>query len=126
MYPMPRRPQAQTRAKTRVATLKRSKGLDLLQLVALTTLLMLAAFAARAGETTISHAFNYFGAPKYAADFDHLDYVNPDAPKGGEVATWTMGSFDNFKPVLGDLYYPAGSQIFRWHENHCAGCGLYP
>ncbi|MEJ2028389.1 MAG: extracellular solute-binding protein [Maritimibacter sp.] len=98
MYPMPRRPQAQTRAKTRVATLKRSKGLDLLQLVALTTLLMLAAFAARAGETTISHAFNYFGAPKYAADFDHLDYVNPDAPKGGEVATWTMGSFDNFNP----------------------------
>jgi microcin C transport system substrate-binding protein len=54
--------------------------------------------AALAQATVTSHAFSYFGAPKYPADFTHLDYVNPDAPKGGEIALWTMGTFDSFNP----------------------------
>lgn len=33
-----------------------------------------------AGET---HGMSAFGDLKYPADFKHLDYVNPDAPKGG-------------------------------------------
>ena len=51
---------------------------------------------AKAQETTISHGFSYFGDLKYDADFKHLDYVNPDAPKGGEMAQWTQGTFDSF------------------------------
>lgn len=35
------------------------------------------------------------GAPKYAAGFDHLDYVNPAAPKGGTLRLAKTGSFDN-------------------------------
>lgn len=35
------------------------------------------------------------GAPKYAAGFDHLDYVNPDAPKGGTLRQGVTGGFDN-------------------------------
>lgn len=54
--------------------------------------------AARSAETVTSHAFSYFGTPKYGADFAHLDYVNPDAPKGGEIALWAMGTFDSFNP----------------------------
>ena len=35
------------------------------------------------------------GTPKYAAGFDHLDYVNGDAPKGGELRISRTGTFDN-------------------------------
>jgi microcin C transport system substrate-binding protein len=35
---------------------------------------------------------------KYPADFKHLDYVNPDAPKGGEISEWAMGGFDSLNP----------------------------
>lgn len=35
------------------------------------------------------------GQPKYAADFKHLDYVNPDAPKGGALKMTKTGSFDS-------------------------------
>ncbi len=60
--------------------------------------LLLSALSARA-ETTVSHAFSYFGTPKYAAGFAHLDYVNPDAPKGGEIAiAQQSGTFDSFNP----------------------------
>ncbi|HEU4825864.1 MAG TPA: hypothetical protein VFS85_05255, partial [Dongiaceae bacterium] len=39
---------------------------------------------ARAQETgTKVHALTLADAPKYGPDFKHLDYVNPDAPKGG-------------------------------------------
>ena len=32
---------------------------------------------------TVSHGISTFGNLKYPADFKHLAYVNPDAPKGG-------------------------------------------
>ena len=47
-------------------------------------------------EVTVSHGYSNFGALKYPADFAHLDYVNPDAPKGGEISTWAQGNFDSF------------------------------
>ncbi|WP_026319053.1 extracellular solute-binding protein [Amorphus coralli] len=39
------------------------------------------------------------GEPKYADDFEHFDYVNPDAPKGGTVRLHSVGSFDNLNFV---------------------------
>ncbi|MYF04753.1 MAG: ABC transporter substrate-binding protein [Holophagales bacterium] len=45
-----------------------------------------------------THAIAYFGEPKYAADVPHFDYVNPDAPKGGEIRTWLPGTFNNIHP----------------------------
>lgn len=35
------------------------------------------------------------GAPKYAPDFQHLDYVNVHAPKGGALRMAVTGTFDN-------------------------------
>ena len=32
---------------------------------------------------TETHGMSVFGDLKYPADFQHFDYVNPDAPKGG-------------------------------------------
>ncbi|MGI9395770.1 MAG: extracellular solute-binding protein [Boseongicola sp.] len=47
-------------------------------------------------QVTVAHAYSNFGDPKYGPDFTHLDYVNPDAPKGGEISTWASGNFDSF------------------------------
>jgi microcin C transport system substrate-binding protein len=44
-----------------------------------------------------------YGQPKYAAGFDHFDYVNPAAPKGGELHlanSGQMGTFDSFNPFI--------------------------
>ena len=49
-------------------------------------------------ETITSHGISTFGELKYSADFPHLDYVNPDAPKGGEISVWGFGSFDSMHP----------------------------
>ncbi len=38
------------------------------------------------------------GAPKYNTDSTHLDYANPDAPKGGTLKQSATGSFDTLNP----------------------------
>lgn len=38
------------------------------------------------------------GEPKYADGFTHLDYVNPNAPKGGHVTLPAFGTFDTLNP----------------------------
>lgn len=43
-----------------------------------------------------SHAFADHGEAKYPADFSHFDYVNPEAPKGGELVLATIGTYDSF------------------------------
>jgi microcin C transport system substrate-binding protein len=47
-----------------------------------------------------SHGLSIFGELKYPADFKHFDYVNPDAPKGGRMATIGGISFDSFNPFI--------------------------
>ncbi len=44
------------------------------------------------------HGLAMHGAPKYGPDFAHLDYVNPDAPKGGTLKQAATGTFDNLNP----------------------------
>ncbi|MGQ0565438.1 MAG: extracellular solute-binding protein [Gemmobacter sp.] len=63
-------------------------------------MLGLAAMAttARAETVITSHGISTFGDLKYPADFKHLDYVNPNAPKGGEISIWTSGGFDSMNP----------------------------
>ena len=71
---------------------------------------VLCAFAARAQDQTVvvSHGISTFGKLKYTADFPHLDYVNPDAPKGGEISEWRPGTFDSLNPYsvkgVGEAY----------------------
>lgn len=58
-----------------------------------------AAAAVAGGEKIITaHGFSTFGEFKYAPGFDHLDYVNPEAPKGGEVSFFALGTFDSMNP----------------------------
>ncbi len=59
---------------------------------------MMLAGQAGAQDLIKTHGYSYFGDLKYPADFAHLDYVNPNAPKGGEIAEWFPGTFDGFNP----------------------------
>jgi len=61
--------------------------------------ILLAAQVARAQDDVITaHGISTFGELKYPAGFEHLDYVNPDAPKGGEISQWAFGGFDSLNP----------------------------
>ncbi|WP_425364992.1 extracellular solute-binding protein [Jiella endophytica] len=37
---------------------------------------------------------------RYPPDFQHYDYVNPDAPKGGKLNSVAIGSYDSFNPFV--------------------------
>ncbi len=47
-----------------------------------------------------AHAIAMHGNPKYPADFEYFDYVNPRAPKGGTLRQGALGTFDNFNGFL--------------------------
>src|SRR5690606_13649162 len=40
------------------------------------------------------------GEQRYGPDFSHSDYVNPDAPKGGELRLGAEGTFDSLNPYI--------------------------
>ncbi|SHG95026.1 microcin C transport system substrate-binding protein [Kaistia soli DSM 19436] len=46
------------------------------------------------------HATSLIGEPNYPAGFQHYDYVNPDAPKGGTLNAAVDGTFDSFNPYV--------------------------
>ncbi|CTQ49813.1 extracellular solute-binding protein [Jannaschia donghaensis] len=65
----------------------------------------IAAAPVSAQDTTPDFGITTFpgGEMKYQPGFEHLDYVNPDAPRGGEISVWAFGSFDSMNP-----YTPKG------------------
>src|SRR5580704_5929065 len=65
--------------------------------VALSLSAILGCQLARAEE---SHAIAMHGAPAVPADFTHLPYFNPDAPKGGRLVWGLLGTFDSLNPMI--------------------------
>ncbi len=57
------------------------------------------------------HALSLISTPKYPPDFKHFDYVNPQAPKGGEARLGVFGFYDNFN-------------ILTFKGRHASGLGL--
>ncbi|MBT0956923.1 ABC transporter substrate-binding protein [Alphaproteobacteria bacterium KMM 3653] len=55
------------------------------------------------------HGIAMYGEPALGADFTHLPYVNPDAPKGGKIVFAETGSFDSLHPFI-----TAGSAPYGW------------
>ncbi|MGZ3158159.1 MAG: extracellular solute-binding protein [Burkholderiaceae bacterium] len=58
-----------------------------------------------------AHAFSLYDTPKYPPGFTHFDYVNPDAPKKGELYLANPDrrtSFDKFNPFSLKGVAPAG------------------
>ena len=50
--------------------------------------------------TNLSHAIAMHGEPKYPPDFKNVEYVNPDAPKGGKIKLAVRGTFDSLNQFL--------------------------
>jgi len=46
------------------------------------------------------HGIAIVGDPALPANFDHLPYVNPDAPKGGRITYGVVGTFDSLNPFI--------------------------
>ncbi len=89
-----------TQPRTRV----KAKPIDLrpvywsMGVLALIVSVLFAGMVKAEGENTVSHGYSFYGDLKYPADFTHFDYVNPNAPKGGEIALGTVGTFDSMHP----------------------------
>ena len=47
-----------------------------------------------------SYAIAMHGAPALPADFTHMPYANPDAPKGGRLVQGILGTFDSLNPMI--------------------------
>jgi microcin C transport system substrate-binding protein len=81
-------------------------------LAATLAMAMAAGLPARAEEKIISsHGISTFGDLQLPADFAHLPYVNPEAPKGGEISEGTFGGFDSMNPYSVKGRAAVGSNI---------------
>lgn len=65
-------------------------------------------FSAMAQEPSWRPGISTIGALKYAEGFERFDYVNPDAPKGGDLRLAEMGTYDTLNPVLAKGEAPDG------------------
>jgi microcin C transport system substrate-binding protein len=72
----------------------------------------------RAGEMAAwTHALSLVGEPKYGPGAAHTDYVNPQAPVGGEVRLGALGSFNSTNLVLAGRKGNVVSGLFRVYES---------
>ncbi|MCG2640323.1 MULTISPECIES: extracellular solute-binding protein [Bradyrhizobium] len=55
---------------------------------------------ASAGQAEELHAMAMHGKPALPADFTHMPYANPDAPKGGRLTWGILGTFDSLNPFI--------------------------
>ncbi|WP_370870834.1 extracellular solute-binding protein [Bradyrhizobium sp.] len=67
-------------------------------LLALAGGVALAADTCRAAEPR--HAIAMHGTPALPADFTHMPYANPAAPKGGRLVQGILGTFDSLNPLI--------------------------
>ena len=73
--------------------------------------------SAPAASANWSHAFAAFGAPKYPRNFDHFEYADPKAPKGGTLRLKNPDrrtSFDKYNPFTTRGNSPAGLVILAF------------
>lgn len=71
-----------------------------LVLASVACLLLLVPPEARASDDAAAkhHALSLIDAPEHGPDYSHFKWVNPNAPKGGRVRQWAMGTFDSLNP----------------------------
>lgn len=97
MRQTPRRQTAQARVKAERHKHLLWGGIGVLGLVA--TLVWASMARADEGGPVIStYGYNFYGELSYPEDYERFDYVNPDAPKGGEISLGTVGTFDSMNP----------------------------
>jgi microcin C transport system substrate-binding protein len=77
-------------------------GRQIVRCCAAALLLCLVWVGARAEDDVVtrSNAIAVLGRPALPPDFPYFPYVDPNAPKGGEVRLASGGTFDNFNPFI--------------------------
>jgi microcin C transport system substrate-binding protein len=65
-------------------------------------------------QTPMSHGIAMHGSPKYAPNFSHFDYVNPQAPRTGEIVLAALGSFDTLNPWTSRGQAAAGARALMY------------
>ncbi len=78
------------------------------RLFTLMTVLLVAALLSLQAEARYAMALGY--EPKYPQDFEHFDYVNPDAPRRGHFTLSAFGTFETLNPFLLKSLSAAGLQ----------------
>ncbi len=70
--------------------------------VRLVTLALAAVIVVATGATAAEprHGASMFGELKYGPDFEHFDYADPNALKGGHLKLAAIGSFDSLNPFI--------------------------
>lgn len=68
--------------------------------VAVAATLVLAAVSDPTSASERMHGITTHGAPELPADFPHLPYADPAAPKGGTVVLSANGTFDSLNPFV--------------------------
>jgi peptide/nickel transport system substrate-binding protein len=63
-------------------------------------LTLMAAISAGASSAEPTYALAMHGKPALPADFNHMPYANPDAPKGGRLVQGVLGTFDSLNPLI--------------------------
>jgi peptide/nickel transport system substrate-binding protein len=51
-------------------------------------------------QSSPQHGLSMYGTPNLPANFEHLPYANPSAPKGGRFTQAQEGSFDSLNPFI--------------------------
>ncbi len=93
-----------TKPQTRAATLtlkKNIRGLWTAFLVLGVAVVWAGTARSEEDKITLSHGYSFYGDLTYPVDYPHFNYVNPDAPKGGEISIAFVGSLDSMNPYSG-------------------------
>lgn len=71
-------------------------------MILLRIVMMIAAFAGTvlSAQAEWKHAIAMHGEPLYGADFEHFNFVNPNAPEGGEFRISVLRTFDSTNPLI--------------------------
>jgi peptide/nickel transport system substrate-binding protein len=77
-------------------------------------------FGGKSAAAEPSHAIAMHGEPALPADFAHMPYANPNAPKGGAINYAWIGTFDSINPFIvqgsgarGSLDLVFGNNVFE-------------
>ena len=71
-----------------------------MRLITLSLLVLCCSSTIADDEGKWQHGVSIFDEFKYGADFEHFDYANPDAPKGGTLVLPATLDFTSFTPFL--------------------------
>ena len=80
-----------------------------MRLITLSVLVLHCSLTIAADEGEWQHGVSIFDEFKYGADFEHFDYANPHAPKGGTLVLPTTLDYTSFTPFLPRGIYAMGA-----------------